>query len=196
MNLVELLTQQGLTARTLDSSKQLTEFEKAFLTSPLPKRLHRSSVTTMMSECDDDSDTDEEPTTPPSSPIHGAQLQTSALLHQVMQRLVALSLRTFETLATSLGSPTDHKDIDEHLNQQRQRRAMTLTPPSSPTFDGLVAPTPNTAMHAMKTSTFLRISSLNPLAQQSIRHAFTRQTSPGEIPLAVNELLHRRFPRL
>lgn len=194
MNLVELLTKQGLTARTLESSKHFTEFQKAFLASPLPNRFPKSSTTTVMSDPDD---TDEEPTTPPSSPTHGAQLQTSTLLHQVMQRLVGASLRTFETLTTTLASSDDHDDeVEEHFAQQRIRRRMTITPPSSPTFDGLAAPTPNTALHAMKTSTFLRVSSLNPYTHQSLRQAFTQQTSPGEIPSAVNDFLRGRFPRI
>ena len=140
-------------------------------------------------QTDDDADEDEEedePSTPPSSPTHGAQFQTSALLHQVIQRLVKLSLRTFEALSASKTS------TDE---QQRLRTASTITPPSSPTFDGLAAPTPNTAMHAMKTSTFLRASSLNPFMKKSVRQIF-HSMSPGEEPSLVDELIKGCLPRL
>jgi hypothetical protein len=157
MNLVELLTQQGLTAR--------------ILTLPIVP----------------DPGDDDEPSTPPSSPTQGAPLQTNALLHQVMQRLVGMSLRTFETLATSLTSETsDHEsdeDDDPKESQQRLRTTITITPPSSPTFDGLAAPTPNTAMRAIKSSTFLRVSSLNPFTK-----AFATR-SPGEVPSIVNDFL-------
>ena len=183
MNLVALLTKQGLTARTLDSPEKFSEFQKAFLTCPLPNRRRKSS-----SIVSDPDETDEEPTTPPSSPTHGVQLQTSALLHQVMQRLVGLSKRTFESLATTLTSSHDRDDADEHPSDQRLRQTITLTPPSSPTFDGLVAPTPNTALHVIKTSTFLRVSSLNPFTKQSMRQAFTAR-SPAEMPSTIDELL-------
>lgn len=189
INLVELLTKQGLTARTIDSSESFTEFQKAFLTCPLPNRLPKATTTTIPDPDeteDDDDEEEEEPSTPPSSPTHVAQFQTSALLHQVMQRLVRLSLRTFETLATSKASPVD---------QQRLRTSSTLTPPSSPTFDGLVAPTPNTAMHAIKTSTFLRASSLNPFMKKSVRQIF-HSMSPGEEPSLVDDLIKGCLPRL
>jgi hypothetical protein len=189
MNLVELLKKEGLTARTLDSADSLTEFEKAFLTCSLPNRLRKSPTIPDPDEFDDD----DEPTTPPSSPIHGAQLQTSALLHQTMQRLIKLSLQTFETLTTTLTSPIDYSESKE--KHQRLRTTITITPPSSPTFDGLAAPTPNTAMHAIKTSTFLRASSLNPFTNQSIRNAFSN-ISPGEAPSTVDELFRGRFPRI
>ena len=185
INLVELLTKQGLTARTIDSSESFAEFQKAFLTCPLPNRLPKATIPDP-DETDDDDDDEEEPSTPPSSPTHGAQFQTSALLHQVMQRLVKLSLRTFETLATSKTSPVD---------QQRLRTSSTITPPSSPTFDGLVAPTPNTAMHAIKTSTFLRASSLNPFMKKSVRQIF-HSMSPGEEPSLVDDLIKGYLPRL
>jgi len=180
-----LLKKEGLTARTLNSSDSFAEFEKAFLTCPLPNRLTKS--TTIIIPDPDETDDDDEPTTPPSSPTHGAQIQTSALLHQVMQRLVKLSLRTFEVLATSKTSPND--------NQQRLRTASTITPPSSPTFDGLAAPTPNTAMHAIKTSTFLRASSLNPFMKKSIRNVFNT-ISPGDEPSLIDDLIKGRLPRL
>lgn len=189
INLVELLTKQGLTARTLDSSESLSEFQKAFLTCPLPNRLPKSMPTTTFpdpDQTDDDDEDEEEPSTPPSSPTHGAQFHTSALLHQVMQRLVKLSLRTFEALAASKTSPDE---------QQRLRTASTITPPSSPTFDGPVAPTPNTAMHAMKTSTFLRASSLNPFMKKSVRQIF-HNMSPGEEPSLVDDLIKGCLPRL
>ena len=192
MNLVELLTKQGLTARTLNSSESFSEFEKTFLTCPLPTRLPKNTTTNIIipdpDEIDDD---DDEPKTPPSSPTHGVQLQTSALLHQVMQRLVKLSLRTFETLSTSLSSLNEQDDE----SQQRLRTATTTTPPSSPTFEGLAAPTPNTAMHAIKTSTFLRASSLNPFTNQTIRNAFSG-LSPGEAPLAVDDFIRSCRPRI
>ena len=193
MNLVELLTKHGLTARTLESSKEISDFERTFLTAPLPSRLRRASMVSTITTLADDhqDDLDEEPTTPPSSPLHGSQIQTGALLHQVIQRLVNLSRRTFESLAVSLSSPAEDDQRDE-----RPRQSLTLTPPSSPIFDGLAAPTPNTTMRAMKTSTFLRVSSLNPFANQSIRNAFVSQTSPGEIPSAVDELLRGRLPRI
>jgi hypothetical protein len=163
INLVELLTQQGLTARTVDSIAP-------------------------------DPDDCENLTTPPSSPTQGAPIQTNALLHQVMQRLVGMSLRTFETFATSFTSTDDHyTDEDEEVkyiqSEQRFRRRMTITPPSSPTFDGLVAPTPNTAMRAIKSSTFLRVSSLNPLTK-----AFAIR-SPGEIPSYVSDFFRGYPPR-
>jgi hypothetical protein len=109
-----------------------------------------------------------------------------------MQRLVKLSLRTFETLATLNNSYEDNKDNEI---QQRLRTASTITPPSSPTFDGLAAPTPNTAMHAIKTSTFLRASSLNPFMNKSIRNVFNT-LSPGEGPLVVDDLIKGRLPRI
>jgi hypothetical protein len=196
MNLVELLTKQGLTARTLDSFDSLSEFEKAFLTCPLPNRLPKSLTTIIPNPDDTDIDDDEdEPKTPPSSPIHGAQLQTSALLHQVMQRLVRLSLRTFETFATSISSPNDRDERKDNDTQQRLRTISTITPPSSPTFDGLAAPTPNTAMHAIKTSTFLRASTLNPFTNKSIRNVFNT-LSPGEAPSIVDDLIRGRLPRM
>lgn len=129
-----------------------------------------------------DPDDNDDLTTPPSSPIHGAQIQTSALLQQVMQRLVGMSIRTFETLANNL-TINNHDDNDIEEIQKK----ITITPPSSPTFDGPVAPTPNTAMRAIKTSTFLRVSSLNPLTKAIA----TR--SPGEVPSIVNNFL-RTYP--
>ena len=151
MNLLELLTQQGLTARTVDSI--------------VP-----------------DPDDDDNLTTPPSSPTHGAQIQTSALLQQVLQRLVGMSLRTLETVTTTLTSTND----DDIEPEQEMRKTINITPPSSPTFDGPVAPTPNTAMRAIKSSTFLRVSTLNPLTK-----AFAAR-SPGEIPSIVNDFLRGR----
>lgn len=159
MNLVELLTQQGLTARTISPGAP-------------------------------DPDDIDDPTTPPSSPTHGAQIQTNALLNQVMQRLVGMSLRTFETLATSVADPpsdVDDEDDDDHLDEsifeERLTKATTVTPPSSPKFEGLAAPTPNTAMRAIKSSTFLRVSSLNPLTK-----AFATRSS-GEVPSLVSNFL-------
>ncbi|CAF1324609.1 unnamed protein product [Adineta steineri] len=190
MNLVELLTKEGLTARTLDSSESFSEFEKAFLTCSLPNRFLKSTTTTIPDPDEIDDEDDNEPTTPPSSPTHGAQLQTSALLHQAMQRLVKLSLQTFETLATSFTPSNDHNE-----GPQRLHPITTITPPSSPTFDGLVAPTPNTAMHAIKTSTFLRASSLNPFTNRSIRSAFST-ISPGEKTSLVDDLIRGRLPRI
>jgi hypothetical protein len=105
-----------------------------------------------------------------------------------MQRLVGMSRRTFETLATSFTSIDDHEIEDDIESQPRLRKAITITPPSSPTFDGLAAPTPNTAMRAIKSSTFLRVSSLNPLTK-----AFATR-SPGEVPSIVNDFL-RGYPR-
>ncbi|UJR09824.1 hypothetical protein I4U23_014050 [Adineta vaga] len=159
MSLVELLTQQGLTARTLD------------LIAPDP----------------DDND---DPSTPPSSPTHGAQIQTNALLHQVMQRLVGMSLRTFETIATSIADlPVDEDDHDEEQRfEERLQKTTTVTPPSSPKFEGLAAPTPNTAMRAIKSSTFLRVSSLNPFTKAIA----TR--SPGEVPSIVSDFLRAYRP--
>ena len=183
MNLVALLTKQGLTARTLDPPEKFSEFQKAFLTCPLPTRRRKSSAVSIVSDPDE---SDDEPTTPPSSPTHGVQLQTSALLHQVMQRLVGLSKRTFESFATTLTSSHDRDDDAD--GEQRLRQTITLTPPSSPTFDGLVAPTPNTALHAIKTSTFFRVSSLNPFTKQSMRQTFTAR-SPAEMPSTIDELL-------
>jgi hypothetical protein len=156
MNLLELLTQQGLTARTVDSI------------APDPG----------------DDDDDGNLTTPPSSPTHGAQTQTSALLQQVLQRLVGMSRRTLETVTTTLTSTED--DDDDIEPEQEIRKTINITPPSSPTFDGLAAPTPNTAMRAIKSSTFLRVSSLNPLTK-----AFAAR-SPGEIPSIVNDFLRGR----
>ncbi|CAF1304919.1 unnamed protein product [Adineta ricciae] len=154
MNLVELLTQQGLTARTLESA------------APDP---------------DDSNDL----ATPPSSPIHGAQLQTNALLHQVMQRLVSMSLRTFETIASSV---TESLPDEQDKLEERSKKTTTVTPPSSPKFEGLTAPTPNTAMRAIKSSTFLRVSSLNPLTK-----AFATR-SPGEVPSMVSDFLRGYRP--
>jgi hypothetical protein len=160
INLIELLTKQGITARTVDPFAP-------------------------------DPDDNDDPTTPPSSPTHGAQLQTNALLHQVMQRLVGMSLRTFETFATSVTSSSDHdtdeddelKEIKYNKSEKRLRTRVTITPPSSPKFDGLPAPTPNTAMRAIKSSTFLRVSSLNPFTK-----AFATR-SPGDIPSMVTDFL-------
>jgi hypothetical protein len=204
MNLVDLLTRQGLTARTLDNTKQLADFQRAFLSSPLPNRHHRSSHSLTMSEEDEienDNDDDDryisEPTTPPSSPTHATQQQTNALLHQVMQRLVCLSRRTLGTLTTPwTSSKPDSNDFDNApISKPSSRRSIMVTPPSSPTFEGLIAPTPNTALHAMKTSTFLRVSSFNQFTNQSLRQALSAR-SPGEIPSAVDELLRGRLPRL
>ncbi len=187
------MTKQGLTARTLDSPDSFSEFEKAFLTCPLPNRLPKPTTTFIPDP--DETDDDEEPTTPPSSPTHGAQLQTSALLHQAMQRLVKLSLRTFETLTTSNTSSNNYEDNRDNEIQQRLRTASTITPPSSPRFDGLAAPTPNTAMHAIKTSTFLRASTLNPFTNKSIRNVFNT-ISPSEGPSLFDDLIKGRLPRL
>jgi hypothetical protein len=112
-----------------------------------------------------------------------------------MQRLVKLSLRTFETLTTSDTSTNNHEENKDNETQQHLRTASTITPPSSPTFDGLVAPTPNTAMHAIKTSTFLRASSLNPFMNKSIRNVFNT-LSPGEGPSVVDDLIKGRLPRI
>lgn len=108
-----------------------------------------------------------------------------------MQRLVGMSLRTFETFATSLTSTDDQEDdeLKDTESEQRLRKTITITPPSSPTFAGLAAPTPNTAMRAIKSSTFLRVSSLNPLTKAyAIR-------SPGEVPSIVNDFLRSHPPR-
>lgn len=127
-----------------------------------------------------DPDDDEfEPTTPPSSPTHAPQLQTNVLLQQVLQRLVSLSLRTFETVATSLATSKFDTDEEDFNCERRQ----TITPPSSPKFEGPAAPTPNTTMRALKSSTFLRVSSLNPLAKAIACR------SPGDIPTYVNDFL-------
>lgn len=134
-----------------------------------------------------DPDDNEDLTTPPSSPIHGAQIQTNALLQQVMQRLVGMSIRTFETLANNL--TLNHDDYDDHDDVEEIKKKITITPPSSPTFDGPAAPTPNTAMRAIKTSTFLRVSSLNPLTKAIA----TR--SPGEVPSIVNNFLRSYHSR-
>jgi len=112
-----------------------------------------------------------------------------------MQRLVKLSLRTFETLATSITSSNDHEESKNNKDQQQLRAASTITPPSSPKFDGLVAPTPNTAMQAIKTSTFLRASSLNPFMNKTIRNVFNT-ISPGEGPSLVDDLIKGHLPRL
>ncbi len=98
----------------------------------------------------------------------------------MIQRLVGMSLRTVVTSLTS----TNDENIEP---EQELRKTITITPPSSPTFDGLAAPTPNTAMRAIKSSTFLRVSSLNPLTK-----AFATR-SPGEIPSIVNDFL-RGYP--
>lgn len=160
-NLLELLTREGLTARTVPS---------------------------IIPDPDDD---DDNLTTPPSSPTHAAHIQTNAVLQQVLQRLVGMSLRTFETLATSLtGTNDDDDDDDEHeILQVPLRKTITITPPSSPIFEGPAAPTPNTAMRAMKSSTFLRVSSLNPLTK-----AFAAR-SPGEIPSIVTDFFRGYPPR-
>ncbi|CAF1277620.1 unnamed protein product [Rotaria sordida] len=193
MNLVELLTKQGITARTLDSPNSFSEFEKAFLTCPLPNRLPKSTTTIIPDP--DDADDDDEPTTPPSSPTHGAQLHTSAVLQQVIERLLKLSLNTFKTFSTSLTSSNDQGQIQNTEERQRLRTTTTITPLSSPTFNGLVSPTPNTAMHAIKTSTFLRASSLNPYTNKSIRNVFTA-LSPGEKPSIVDDLIRTHLRRI
>ncbi|CAF1154091.1 unnamed protein product [Rotaria sordida] len=158
LNLLELITQQGLISQTIDSFAP-------------------------------DPDLNEDP---PLSPTHGIQMETNALLNQVMQRLVGMSLRTFETLTTSLTSTNDHDtdsdddDDDEIKNIQFEQRLPTknlIQPPSSPKFDGLTAPTPNTAMRAIKSSTFLHVSSLNPLTK-----AYATR-SPGDIPSIVSDFL-------
>ena len=194
MNLVELSTRYGLTARTLDKTTLCPDFEKKFLTCSLPNRLNnRSNTTSTISDSDEtDDEFDEEPATPPSSPTQTTQLHTSAVLHQVMQRLLGLSKRTIDTLANSLGSSKESEDVDY---QSSSRPILTLTPPSSPTFEGPIAPTPNTAMHAMKTSTFLRVSSLNPFVHQSIRQRFS-PNSPGELSAVAHDLLRGCFPKI
>ena len=141
-----------------------------------------------------DPDDYENPSTPPSSPIHGEQIQTNALLHQVIQRLVGMSLRTIETITTSLISTSDHdtdedNEMKDNLSEDQFRAQSARTPPPSPTFDGLTAPTPNTAIRAIKSSTFLHVSSFNPLAK-----AFASR-SPGEIPSIVNDFL-RGYPSM
>ncbi|CAF4667536.1 unnamed protein product [Rotaria sp. Silwood1] len=193
MNLVELLTKQGITARTLDSPNSFSEFAKAFLTCPLPNRLPKSTTTIIPDPDDDDYD---EPTTPPSSPTHGAQLQTNALLHQGIERLMKLSLNTLKTFSASLTSSNGQDQLQQNNeDKQRLRTIVTTTPLPSPTFDGLVSPTPNTAMHAMKTSTFLRASSLNPYMNKSIRNVFTN-LSPGETPSMVDDLIRSHLRRI
>ena len=129
---------------------------------------------------DDDIAHHQEPSTPPSSPTHSSHLQTNALLQQVMQRLIGISIRTFESFTSSLTTTTDKELSDE---QQQHHQTKTITPPSSPTFENLIAPTPNTTMRALKSSTFLRVSSLNPISK-----AFASR-SPGEIPSLVNDFL-------
>ncbi|CAF4851800.1 unnamed protein product, partial [Rotaria magnacalcarata] len=188
MNLVELLTKQGITARTIDS---YSEFEKAFLTCPLPNRLP-NSTNKVIPDPDDTEEDDDEPTTPPSSPTQGAQIQTSALLHQVVERLVKLSLTTLKTITTSLTSSIDQDQIENNEDELRLRTVLTTTPPSSPTFDDLVAPTPNTALHAIKTSTFLRASALNPFTKTSMQNVLTT-LSPSEKPSLVDDFIRRRF---
>lgn len=162
-NLLELLTREGLTARTVPSTAR---------------------------DPDDDDDDDDNLTTPPSSPIHAAHIQTNALLQQVIQRLVGMSLRTFESLTTTITrthDDGDDEDDDHYSSEVPLRKTITITPPSSPTFDGPAAPTPNTAMRAMKSSTFLRVSSLNPLTK-----AFAAR-SPGDIPSIVTDFF-RGYP--
>ncbi|CAF1331465.1 unnamed protein product [Rotaria magnacalcarata] len=188
MNLVELLTKQGITARTIDS---YSEFEKAFLTCPLPNRLP-NSTNKVIPDPDDTEEDDDEPTTPPSSPTQGAQIQTSALLHQVVERLVKLSLTTLKTITTSLTSSIDQDQIENNEDELRLRTVLTTTPPSSPTFDDLVAPTPNTALHAIKTSTFLRASALNPFTKTSMQNVLTT-LSPSEKSSLVDDFIRRRF---
>lgn len=124
---------------------------------------------TFLPICPDPDDIDRDPTTPPSSPLHGAQIQTNALLQQVLQRLVGILI-------------TEKTNVEETINSQK---TTTITPPSSPTFNGLAAPTPNTAMRAMKSSTFLRISSLT---------TGCVKRSPGEIPNVVNDFLRGCYP--
>ncbi|CAF3934486.1 unnamed protein product, partial [Rotaria sp. Silwood1] len=80
-------------------------------------------------------------------------------------------------------------------DKQRLRTIVTTTPLPSPTFDGLVSPTPNTAMQAIKTSTFLRASSLNPYMNKSIRNVFTN-LSPGETPSMVDDLIRSHLRRI
>jgi hypothetical protein len=106
-----------------------------------------------------------------------------------MQRLVGMSLRTIETLASTVTSTNDHENDEDNESKQQSRKKITITPPSSPTFDGLAAPTPNTAMRAIKSSTFLRVSSLNPLTK-----AFATR-SPGEVPSIVNDFFRGYPPR-
>ncbi|CAF1298811.1 unnamed protein product [Adineta steineri] len=168
MNLVELLTQQGLTARTIETYAP-------------------------------DPDDNEDPTTPPTSPTHGAKIQTNALLHQVMQRLVGMSLRTFETLTTSVNDHNtdneeeddddDNNELQDIESEQRLHKTATITPPSSPKFEGLAAPTPNTAMRAIKSSTFLRVSTLNPFTK-----AFATRSS-DEVPSIVSDFIRSYNPK-
>ncbi|CAF3412072.1 unnamed protein product [Rotaria socialis] len=158
LNFVELLTQQGFISRTVDSFAP-------------------------------DPDITDDPTTSPASPTHGVQVETNALLHQVMQRLVGMSIRTFETLTTTLASTSDNETGDEddeiksNLSEQRFCTRTPVKPPLSPTFDGLAAPTPNTAMRAIKSSTFLHVSSLNPLTK-----AYAIRLR-GEVPSIVSDFL-------
>lgn len=190
MNLVELLTKQGITARTVDS---YTEFEKAFLSCPLPNRLPNSQ--SKVNPDPDETDDDDEPTTPPSSPTHGAQIQTSALLQQVVERLVKLSFNTIKSITTSLTSTNNQDPIENNEDEIKLRKIITTTPPSSPKFDPLVAPTPNTAMQAMRTSTFLRASTLNPFTKKSMNNVLTT-LSPGEKSLVFDDLIRNHLRRI
>ena len=188
ISIVDLLNKQGITARTVDSTNSFSEFERKFLTCPLPNRSIKSTIKIIA----DPDEFDDEPITPLSSPIHGAQLQTSALLNQVIQCLVKLSLHTFETLTTPHNIANNQTQVEKNDEKTRLDTISTITPPSSPTFDGLAAPTPNTAIHAIKTSTFLRASSLNPLTNKSIR-TMLNTLSPEETPSIMDGLIRNHL---
>lgn len=161
-----------------------TKNHTSFVESLIQKGLISRTVDTFAP----DPDMIDDPTTSPASPTHGVQIETNALLHQVIHRLVGMSRRTIKTITTTLTS-MNNNDTDEDEEVQNtlseQRASITTTTPvkhpPSPTFDGLAAPTPNTAMRAIKSSTFLRVSSLNPLTKAyAIR-------SPGEVPSIVSD---------
>ncbi|CAF0773237.1 unnamed protein product [Didymodactylos carnosus] len=217
MALLQLLEDRGLTARTfeqIDSSPinnfsssyettstnidSMREIQKNLLSHNLLSQSSSHSISkptslNLNTSCllFDSDDDNESPETPPSTPIQNSYLQTNVLLNQVMQRLVGLSFRTIQSLTSSV---TTNMPLNEEtqtitsptITMTTRRSDICPTPPSSPTFE-LVTPTPNTVKKIMKTSTFIRVSALNPYANKSVRDVVADSTSPNEVPSALAE---------
>ncbi|CAF0763644.1 unnamed protein product, partial [Didymodactylos carnosus] len=150
-----------------------------------PTTLNLNLSPSLVMDPDDDNSS---PETPPSTPIQNSYLQTNVLLNQVMQRLIGLSFRTIQSLTSSLSTNVSSKEDTQTLTSPITTKTSDIcpTPPSSPTFE-LVTPTPNTAKKIMKTSTFIRVSALNPYTNKCVRDAVAQSASPNEVSPALAE---------